>query len=369
MIARPTPMTTRAAALQPEQRADDPVADDRSRAGRSAARTAAGATGGTTRWPARCEHRQDERVQGHGPDCTGARPNESSGPSDCLERHPVALDGPVDDVEPGRLDAPPRPLPRGRRRCPRRATAAGPELVREVAGQGHQDRRRSGSPGRGRTAPRPYGRLPDPRGTRRPSGCAGHWPRSPRWRSGRCRRRTRRRPELDRRDGQDPRPQPTSRTRRPRPAGPRSASGLDAGEAQPGRRVEPGPEGHPWIEREDDVIGRAPVAPPGRSDDQPPADPQDREMGLPGVGPVLLVDEPRPSSPIGRSPNAWRWPSASVDLGDGATRPPPGRAPGTYARTIAGRSGRSAPRGPRRRARTPARRVVPPGATRRRGSR
>ncbi len=56
--------------------------------------------------------------------------------------------------------------------------------------------------------------------------------------------------------------------------------------------MEPGPEGHPGIEREDDVAGRPAMAPPGRSDHEPASDPEDGEVRLPGVGPVLLVDDP-----------------------------------------------------------------------------
>ena len=53
-----------------------------------------------------------------------------------------------------------------------------------------------------------------------------------------------------------PEPHPTSRTRAPASA-PRSASGLGRREAEPRRRVEAGPERHPRVEREDDVV-RAP---------------------------------------------------------------------------------------------------------------
>ena len=68
---------------------------------------------------------------------------------------------------------------------------------------------------------------------------------------------------------------------------------LDRRQRQPCRWMQAGPEGHPGIEREHDVAGLAAVTPPGRPDDEPPADPEDREVGLAGVGPILLVDDPR----------------------------------------------------------------------------
>ena len=99
--------------------------------------------------------------------------------------------------------------------------------------------------------------------------------------------------QLEGGDGQDPRPAPDIEDAR---AGEDPAIGelLDPGQAQPRRRMQPGPERHPRVEREDDVAGLAPVASPGRSDDQPPSDAHDREVGLPGIGPVGLLDDPRP---------------------------------------------------------------------------
>jgi hypothetical protein len=58
--------------------------------------------------------------------------------------------------------------------------------------------------------------------------------------------------------------------------------------------MQAGPEGHPRIEREDDVAGHVAMAPPGRPDDQTTPDAQDREVRLPGFGPVGLVNEPDP---------------------------------------------------------------------------
>ena len=54
-----------------------------------------------------------------------------------------------------------------------------------------------------------------------------------------------------------PEPQPTSSTRAPAST-PAVGQRFDRGEAQPGRRMEPGPERHPRIEREHDVAGPRP---------------------------------------------------------------------------------------------------------------
>ena len=75
---------------------------------------------------------------------------------------------------------------------------------------------------------------------------------------------------------------------------PRSASASSAGQAQPRRRVQAGPERHPRVEGEDDVVRPRSVPAPGRPDDDPPTDAQHREVRLPGVGPVRLVDDARP---------------------------------------------------------------------------
>ena len=95
---------------------------------------------------------------------------------------------------------------------------------------------------------------------------------------------------------------------------------LDAGEAQPGRRMQAGPEGHARVEGEDDVVGLAAVTPPGRPDDEPPADPHDREVRLPGLGPVGLVDDPRPE--LADRPQAERLEVTERlgGLGDGPLR-------------------------------------------------
>ena len=65
------------------------------------------------------------------------------------------------------------------------------------------------------------------------------------------------RAEPDRRDREDPRAAADVEDARAARAAPRSASASTRREAQPGRRVEPGPERHPRVEREDDVVGRA----------------------------------------------------------------------------------------------------------------
>ena len=122
-------------------------------------------------------------------------------------------------------------------------------------------------------------------------------------------------------------------------------------QAEPGRRVEAGPEGHARVEREDDVVGLAAVAPPGRPDDEPPADPQDREVRLPGLGPVRLVDEPRPELADRPQPERLEVAERLGDLGDGPVRGRavarragrPGRSP-----AASGRPGRRDPRRPGR---------------------
>ena len=55
--------------------------------------------------------------------------------------------------------------------------------------------------------------------------------------------------------------------------------------------MEPGPEGHPRVQRQDHVVRLPPVAPPGGPDDDAPADPEHRKVRLPGVGPVGLEDD------------------------------------------------------------------------------
>ena len=160
-----------------------------------------------------------------------------------------------------------------------------------------------------------------------------------------------------------PEPQPTSRTRAP-PSAPRSASASTA--ARHSRVVgwRPVPNAIPGIEREDDVVGRAPVAAPRRPDDQPPADAHDREVRLPGLGPVRLVDD---AASAARRSVAARTP-AGARARRRPRRPPGrprrGRAPGTYARTVAGRVGSTRAPRPSSTSSNAGSTEVPPGATR-----
>jgi hypothetical protein len=66
---------------------------------------------------------------------------------------------------------------------------------------------------------------------------------------------------------------------------------LDARQAEPGGRMQPGAEGHPRVERDHDIIGSASVAAPCRPDERPTADADHREVALPGLCPVCLVDD------------------------------------------------------------------------------
>ncbi len=157
-----------------------------------------------------------------------------------------------------------------------------------------------------------------------------------------------------------PDPQPTSRTRAPPMALRVGASASRAARQSRVVGMEARPERHPGIEREDDVVGLSAVAPPGRADDEPPADAQDREV---------LPSTPRPSPPRARSGSAARRWSAARTPGGGRAprrsgpRPPRPRTRRARARSRGRRpvaSGRRAPRAPRRRDRTRARPIVPP---------
>ena len=55
--------------------------------------------------------------------------------------------------------------------------------------------------------------------------------------------------------------------------------------------MQAGPECHARVERDDDLALGRDVLAPGRADDDPSPDAQDREVLLPGARPVLLVDE------------------------------------------------------------------------------
>ena len=95
---------------------------------------------------------------------------------------------------------------------------------------------------------------------------------------------------------------------------------LDAGQAQPRRRMQPGPERHARVEREDDVVGRPAVAPPGRPDDQPPADAHDREVRLPGIRPVGFLDDPGPQLADRAQPERLEVAERLGHLGRGSLR-------------------------------------------------
>ena len=168
--------------------------------------------------------------------------------------------------------------------------------------------------------------------------------------------------QLQRGDGQDPRATPDvehPRAREDAAVGQR----LDAGQAQPGRRMQPGPERHPRIEREDDVVGRPAMAPPGRPDDQPPADAHDREVGLPGVCPVGLLDDPGAQLADRAQPECLEVTERLGHLGRGSLGGARSRA-GRYARTIAGRLGSSRAPRPSSTSSNAGSTDVPPGAAR-----
>ena len=65
---------------------------------------------------------------------------------------------------------------------------------------------------------------------------------------------------------------------------------LEPRQAQPRGRVEAGAEGHPRVQRDDDVVACRLIVTPGGLDDDAPPQTHDREVLLPGAGPVLLVD-------------------------------------------------------------------------------
>ena len=170
------------------------------------------------------------------------------------------------------------------------------------------------------------GTLPwlTPRGAAEPVQ-RGILPRRSRPPAGRCRRPApNARPEQRRRDRRGC----LSRCRHRARCAPSSKPGvcpvLDAGKAQPGRGVQPGAEGHPGSSARTTSSGRRVVLAPRRPDHQPPADAQHREVLLPGLGPVLLVDNARRQLADSRG---WRTPAD----GPGAAR-----ARSTAARSAAG---------------------------------
>src|SRR5207245_4507050 len=66
---------------------------------------------------------------------------------------------------------------------------------------------------------------------------------------------------------------------------------LDALEAQPCGRMQARAERHARIEGEDDIAGLTAVAAPGRSNDETAPDSEHREVRLPCLGPVHLVND------------------------------------------------------------------------------
>ena len=305
-----------------------------------------------------------------GPPVLGSAGRRSAGRASSATQSPSAIA--VSDVQTGRLERRARPRPRGRRRSPRRAACrrgrSSAAERRRRAARAAPAMRLARTTSNGRLAARQAALAGRDATRRRRSGARSR--SSPRSRSGRCRRRApTAAPEPHRRDRQDPGPAADVEDARGRRRTPAVGEPLERGEAQPGRRVEPGPERHPRVEREDDVVGLAAVPPPGRPDHEPPADAQHREVRLPGLGPVGLVDDARRQ--LADRPQAERL---EVAERLGSPRPTAGSTAAAVARRQVGpddrRPGRvdAARRGPRRPARTPARRSsrrAPPG----RGSR
>ena len=254
-----------------------------------------------------------------------------------LERDPVALRGPADDRQPGRRQGGPDLIlavdedPRGEQAPVR------PELGGEPGRERRRAARRSGSPARDRTAARRSAGCPGGRANRRPRRLRRALARaSPRSRSDPCR-------------GPGPTPAPSSAAaiaEDPRAAA--DVEDADAG-ARPDRRKRPSsaqrsiparhsrvvgwrpvPNAMPGSSARTTSRGVAPVPPPGRPDDEPAADAQDRE-----------------SAPSRRAPSPPRGRARVVELADWAqTRTPgggraPSRAPATAWRAArASRAGR-----------------------------
>ncbi len=264
-----------------------------------------------------------------------------------------------------------RPPPPGPRRSPRRAAsrrAAGPRPAHRRAPTSSDAMRFASTTSNG---PSPLGTLPSRARIMRREAVAA--------RVGGA-RLDRDRVDVDREhlgraeprggDRQDPRAGAhVQHARRPRsrplpaPITPAVGQPLQGRQAQPRRRMEPRPERHPGVEGEHHVARPAPMTPPGGPDDDPPPDPQHREVRLPGLRPVGLVDDRRAArSPIGRRPNAWRWPRSRSTRAHGRRAQPARRraAEGAHGRApaVRGRPARPAPRPP---ARTRARRWSPRG--------
>ena len=257
MTTSPIPIA-RCRALHPEQEADEPalrlgrraVGPERER--QQQRRHEQGDRQGDV-------DRQDDREQGHGPDCTGGHCRGSGGPHR-LERDPVALRGPADDRQPGRLQGGPDVIlavdedPRGEQ-APVRPELSGEPGRERLEQRGdqvrqHEIERRLAA----RQAARRAANLV-PRRLRRAlaalASIAIGSVSSPTIAPA---------PNSPRRDPEDPRAaadveDAAAARRRASAEAAASAQRLDPGQAQPGRRMEARPERHPRVDRDHDVVG------------------------------------------------------------------------------------------------------------------
>ena len=213
-----------------------------------------------------------------------------------LERHPVALRrGARRPSRPAASKAARTSASRSMKIPDATRMPPGRSSSRSAAGQRHEHARRSGSRATTSKAGSPLGRLPT-----RARGSAA-----------RCRcgvafaavasigdrvgvdADARAAPSRIAAIARIPEPHPTSRTRAPASASrgrrpPRARRGRAASSGA-GRSRTPCPG-----RARGRLVGGGLVAAPRRADDQPAADPQHREVRLPGIGPVGLVDDPRP---------------------------------------------------------------------------
>ena len=164
------------------------------------------------------------------------------------------------------------------------------------------------------------------------------------------------RPELERGDGEDARP--TADVEHAR--APQTAVGRPAARAPPGtagssdgaRSRRPCPGSSARTTSSGRARWRRQVGP----DDQPPADAQDREMRLPGLGPVGFVDDAGPQLADRAQPERLQVAeAASTSCAAASASAPVAHRARSRGRSPAG-PGRPARRGPRRRDRTLARR-------------
>ena len=264
--------------------------------------------------------------------------------------------------------------PRGRRRSPTRAAcrrAAAPPTSPSAIAISTDAIRLARTRSNG---PSPLGGLPSrARILPREPVAARRWRGSPRPRSGRCRRRgpgaaPSRAAAIER----IPEPQPTSRTsrasrqeRRGRPSlRARRGTAASSGGARSRRPCRGRARGRRR------PAARA-MAAPGRPDHDPPPDAEHREVRLPGVGPVRLVDDARLEVADRPQPEGLEVAEAAVRASTTACSTAARRdrrpAAGGRGRWPAGR-GRRAPR-PSSTSSNAGSTLVPPGATRARISR